>query len=145
MRHSKQSGFTLVELMIVVGVVAILTAIAYPAYSLFMEQANRTDATKTMTYDAQALQRCYSQYFTYANSAATPCSVAIGASPSPNGFYTITVAVPDAQDYTITAVPVTAPQTSDGQCASFTLSSSGVQSAQNSVGADSTKTCWGSN
>jgi type IV pilus assembly protein PilE len=145
MRPSQQSGFTLVELMIVVGIVAILAAIAYPAYTQFVEQANRTDATKTMTYDAQALQRCYSQYFTYANSATTPCNVVLGTTTSPGKWYSITVAIPDAQDYTITAVPIAAPQTSDSQCATFTLSSSGLQTAQNSGGSDSTKTCWGSN
>jgi type IV pilus assembly protein PilE len=146
MHPKRQSaGFTLVELMIVVAIVAVLAAIAYPAYTSFVEQANRTDATKTMTYDAQALQRCYSQYFTYANSATTPCNVVIGTAASPDGWYSITVAIPDAQDYTITAVPIKAPQTGDAQCASFTLVSTGQQSALNSGGTDNTRTCWGSN
>ena len=57
-------GFTLIELMIVIGIVAVLAAIAYPAYTQFVMQANRTDATKTLQLAAQAMERCYSVNFT---------------------------------------------------------------------------------
>ena len=68
MKHGHHSkGFTLVELMVTVAVVAILASIALPAYTSFTRQANRTDATKTMQLAAQSLERCYSQRFTYLN------------------------------------------------------------------------------
>jgi type IV pilus assembly protein PilE len=146
MNHrSRQTGFTLMELMIVVCIIGIIAAIAYPSYTSFVQQGNRTDATQKMTYFAQALQRCYSQNFTYISSAATPCNITAGTSNSTNNWYSITVSIPDAQDYTITAVPIAAPQTGDTQCATFIVSSTGQQSALNSSNVDSTRACWGSN
>jgi type IV pilus assembly protein PilE len=140
------SGFTLIELMIVVGIVAVLAAIAYPAYTQFILQGNRTDATKTLQLAAQSLERCYSTNFTYAGCTVNGNVVNDGSTmQSPNLFYTITFNIPDAQDYSLVAVPVAAPQTNDTQCVQFTLLSSGQQTAQNNVAGNSTQTCWGSN
>ena len=101
---------------------------------------------------AQSLERCYSANFTYLPPGG--CSV-LGAfmSPnpgpnamqSPNNYYTITLTILDPQDYTITAAASAPPQTSDGQCTSFSLASSGQQAAQDSSNNDNTKLCWGSN
>jgi type IV pilus assembly protein PilE len=147
-RRRREAGVTLLELMVVVTIVGILASIAYPAYQQFTRQTNRTDATKTMQLAAQSMERCYSVNFTYA--PAPPCSV--NGTPvsdgsaivTPNGFYTITFAIPDPQDYTMTAVATAPPQTSDSQCTQFTLSSTGQQAATGS-GSNPTKTCWGSN
>jgi len=142
----RQAGVTLMELMVVVGIVGILAAIAYPAYTQFVMQTNRTDATKTMQLAAQSMERCYSVNFTYAgctvNAIVVNDTSTIG---TPNLFYTITFAIPDAQDYTMTAVATAAPQTNDNQCAQFTLSSTGQQAAQDNNANNTTQTCWGSN
>jgi type IV pilus assembly protein PilE len=145
-RQRREAGVTLMELMVVVAIVGILAAIAYPAYTQFTMQTNRTDATKTMQLAAQSMERCYSVNFTYAGCSVNN-NVVNDASTinTPNGFYTITFAIPDPQDYTMTAAAIAAPQTADSQCAQFTLSSSGQQAAQNSVGAPNTQACWGSN
>ncbi len=136
----KQRGYTLVELLVTVGIVALLAAIAIPSYSAYTKSANRTDATRTMTIDAQALERCYSQSFTYVGCAGA----AVGSAPSAQGYYTVTIAAPTASSYTITATPLKAPQTSDSSCATFTLNSAGTQGALTSGGLSNTATCWGS-
>jgi type IV pilus assembly protein PilE len=145
----RDAGVTLIELLTVVAIVGILAAIAYPAYTQYMMQTNRTDATKTLQLAAQSLERCYSQNFTYLNCPvsgnATPNPVVDGATmPTPNGYYTITFNIPDAQDYSLVATQLAAPQTSDSQCQTFTLWSSGQQQATG-VSANPTQTCWGSN
>jgi type IV pilus assembly protein PilE len=145
-RMHPEAGVTLMELMIVVVIVAILAAIAYPSYTQFVIQTNRTDATKTMQLAAQSMERCYSANFTY-----VACNVNgnivndTSTINTPNGFYTITFAIPDAQDYTMTAVAIRAPQTADNQCAQFTLSSTGQVAAQDVNTNPNTQTCWGSN
>ena len=146
MKRHQQNGLTLIELMVVISIVAILASIAYPAYSSFVRQANRTDATKTMQLAAQSLERCYSRRFSYAACNVNGTVMNNGSTmTTPNLFYTIRFAIPDAQDYTLTAVPALAPQTGDRQCVQFTISSTGAQAAQDSHGTNTTKTCWGSN
>jgi type IV pilus assembly protein PilE len=134
------------ELMMVVAIVGILTAIAYPAYTQFVMQTNRSDATKTMQLAAQSMERCYSVNFTYAGCTVNGNIINDTSTlATPNNYYTITFAIPDAQDYTMTAVASAVPQTGDAQCAQFTLSSSGQQAAQDSSNNPNTQVCWGSN
>ena len=146
MRHEKFArGMTLIELMMVVAIVAILASIAVPAYSRFVQQTNRTDATKTMHMAAQALERCYSRSFEYTACNVDGTVVNNGSTmQTPNQLYSITFTMRDNQGYTLTALPVGAPQTSDSQCMRFMLSSTGEQVAQDVNVDDTTKSCWGS-
>lgn len=134
----KKNGFTLIELMITVAIMAILVSIAYPAYTSFVQKSNRTDATQAISYTAQQLERCYSQGFNYAACPSVPA-----ASTSPQGFYSLTVTILSATTYQIVATPVKAPQLADFSCQQFMVTNN-VQSAKDGSSNVTTSTCWGS-
>src|SRR5579864_498324 len=126
---SRIRGFSLIEIVVTMAIVALLASMAIASYSRYVRQTNRSDATKTMMSYAQTLQRCYSQYFTYSPATCPASNNIAGPTVSLNGYYTINVAVPNATTYTITATPLKAPQTNDTSCVSFTLQSTGQQGA----------------
>lgn len=138
-RQSRALGFTLIEMMIVVAIIAILSAIAYPSYMESVRKSNRADAKSTLMDMAQQMERCMSIYGGYDNAS---CPFANGASvSSKQNFYTVAVSVPDSTSYSLTATASHAPQTSDSDCGSFTLNSVGAKTAKNSGGSTVTN-CW---
>jgi type IV pilus assembly protein PilE len=95
-------GFTLIELMVTIAIIGILAAIAIPAYSAYIQRANRSDARTLLLEAAAFLQRGFSQNNIYPTELPLPYRV----SPT-NGAtkYNIGVLRTDTT-YTIAAVPV---------------------------------------
>ena len=69
------TGFTLIELMIVIVVVAVLAAIAMPSYRQYVLRTHRTEAKRTLLNVAVAQEKFYLQNNTYAGpSGARDCA-----------------------------------------------------------------------
>ncbi|WP_375122151.1 type IV pilin protein [Variovorax sp. WS11] len=64
----RQRGFTLIEVMIVVAIVAILSAIAYPSYLESVRKSKRAEARAQLMEAAQYMQRFYSQNDSFISS-----------------------------------------------------------------------------
>lgn len=98
-------GFTLIELMAVVVIVAVLTMIAYPAYQSFTVKANRAEAKSYLMDVAQKQQLYFNDSRTYAGDATALNSTA-PARVAKNYAVTfeITTSTPPPT-FTISAVP----------------------------------------
>lgn len=130
--RNSESGFTLVELMIVVVVIGILAMIAIPAYNDSVSKGRRTDAKSTLTSLAAKQEQYFMDNKEYADTLAK-----LGASStSIDKHYTITVAAATTT-FTLTAIPAN----SDPKCANFTLTESGIRGVSGDNSANP-ELCW---
>lgn len=135
-----QSGFTLIELMIVVAIVGILAAIAYPSYQDSVRKSNRADAKAALNDAAQRLQRCFTSYSKFNHDSCAVEDDLTGAGlNSPEGFYMITGVV-NTTDFTLTASPQGA-QANDSKCMNFTLTNTGIRGVSGGA-TESADYCW---
>jgi type IV pilus assembly protein PilE len=132
------AGFSLIELMVAVAIVGVLAAIALPAYRSYVLRGNRTDAIRSLSFYQQALERCYSQNFTYVGCAQIPAMPVA----SSDGYYSITMPTLTATSYTLVAT-TTGSQVADTQCTSMQVTQAGQQQAFDDSMNDTTTTCWG--
>jgi len=143
---SKQSGFTLIELMITVAVVGILAAIAYPSYTTYVERARRADAKAVLSEANQWMHRYYSNNFrfTTGGGGVTPLPVSLRESPmdSTEKYYDIVPSLVggDPQTFLLTATPK-GTQAGDGMLTIDNLGNKGWD--RNNNGAiDGDEGCW---
>lgn len=133
-RIIKNNGFTLIEVMIVVAIIAILAAVALPSYNNYVIKTNRAKAQACMFELAQVLERRYSTVLSYAGD-----SPSLGCQTESNldSRYEIEADITDALAYTITATPKGA-QVADTQCGELSLNQIGAKIASG----DTPSRCW---
>lgn len=136
-RHAK--GFSLMELMIAVGVVGILAAVAYPSYINSVMRSSRSDARAEINAVANAQERFFSANRTYTTDTA---ALGLPDALSPAGKYQISIAAGPsgtiASSYAITATPVAGKgQDRDSDCPQFTMDSAAVRTPN-----PNSSDCW---
>lgn len=121
--RASDRGFTLLEVMIAVVVVAILAMIALPAYQDSIRKSRRSEAVTALMAVQQAQERWRANHSRYANhgeitasTTATPPGLGLPETTS-SGYYGITISEPDATGYIATASALSGTsQARDGDC-----------------------------
>jgi type IV pilus assembly protein PilE len=137
-------GFTLIELMVVIAVIAVLANIALATYRNYILRANRTEGRMALLSIQVAQEKFFLQNNTYAQDIATtiaapPAGLGINLTAggvTSGGNYTLSFSAVTPNSYTLQAV-ATGPQIKDtAACLTFTINDQGQRTPADSTG------CW---
>ncbi len=156
--HNTGKGFTLIEIMITVAIVAILASIAYPGYVSQVRKTRRSDAKAALLKTAQVLERCYTEYNAYDDTGCPAVQddgsggseLASDYTSTESSYYILSAASLSPNAFTLTATP-TGDQAND-KCGNFTYDHVGRKGVSADVDGDGTaghaadpddvKACW---
>lgn len=141
-KHSfGQQGFTLIELMIAVAIIAILAAIAWPMWQEYVVRTHRTAARACLMEQAQFMERFYTQNMSYATdrNGSDVDLPAGGCAAEQSRFYTFSLAEVDDTTYVIEAAPQGTQATRDTKCGTLAVDQSGAKTI---TGEGEVSQCW---
>lgn len=133
MKIHKHAGFTLIEVMVTVVIIAILAAVAIPAYTEFLRSADRTEAKAVLLENVLSMEQGFTLNNTYGTAVR---DLPFPVSPKTGKVkYNLTMRAVTATSYTLIATPVDA----GAKCGVFSIDNTGLRTVTQGTVAD----CWG--
>jgi type IV pilus assembly protein PilE len=138
-RCSTGSGFTLIELMITVAIVATLLAVALPSYQQYVQRSNRGQAAATLIQAAQFAERFRSSSTAFSFVGMTLPNGLTQSPPTGAAIYDIAVFGTPGTGFTLRATPVAnGPNAADG-CGYLQITETGARGVE---GPRTVAQCW---
>jgi type IV pilus assembly protein PilE len=139
--RSSMRGFTLVELMITIVVIAILASIAIPSYRNHVMRSQRTSATSALMRLQAAQEKHFLQYNQYATRVDTVPPAGLNL-PTVTDDNLYALSIPGGAPGFTAQADAQGSQMNDTRCRRFTIDQNGVRRGFDSGGADQTAECW---
>jgi type IV pilus assembly protein PilE len=140
---ARSRGFTLIELMITLAIVAILAALAYPSYSAYVVRSNRAAAEGYLLELSNLQQRYLLDKRGYAASMTDLLGAAWAAPSNVASYYTIDTTAPPAgaptPGFRVVATPLGNQSVRDTACGTVQIDETGQKYASGTQGASA---CW---
>jgi type IV pilus assembly protein PilE len=135
-RTTRTAGFTLIELMVVIAIVGIISAIAFPSYDSYMKKSRRADAKVALSTMADRQERFYLQNNTYSADVDD-----VGGAATKEGFYTLSITAAGVNGFQLAAEAI-GQQLNDTDCPNLYLSSTGARESGAAPGGGDANNCW---
>jgi len=143
MKQKPGNGFTLIEVVVVVGIIAIIAAFAYPGYKSQVNKTRRSDAHAALTTKVALQERWFTQSNSYTNNMSN-----LGGTGSGEGYYATSVTIPATAQctvtrtglptlfycYTLTALAAGVQYDNDDECRTLSIDHTGKKTSTDSGG-----------